>query len=64
MEERVTECLNTMREAITKLLASANNEAELVGLITLLFAGWEETLNKALDEGTEKVEKREEKEGN
>ena len=54
MEERVTECLDTMREAITKLLASANNEVEMVGLITMLFAGWEESLNKALDEGTKK----------
>jgi hypothetical protein len=63
MEERVTECLNTIREAITRLLASAKNEVEMVGLITMLFAGWEETFNKALDSGAEKFEKREEKEG-
>ena len=61
MEERVTECLNTIREVITRLLASAKNEAEMVGLITMLFAGWEETFNKAIDSG---FEKREEKEGN
>ena len=63
MEERVTECLDTMREAITKLLASANSETEMVGLITMLFAGWEESLDRALNEGIENV-KNIEKEGN
>lgn len=63
MEERVTECLDTIREAITKLLASANSEAEMVGLMAMLFARWEESLNRAIDEGTGKI-KNKEGEGN
>lgn len=59
MEERVTECLDTMREAITKLLESANSEAEIVGLMAMLFAGWEESLNRAIDEGTGKIKNKE-----
>lgn len=64
MEEKVTECLNTIGEAIKELIVSANNEAEMIGLMTMFFAGWEETYKKAIDEGVEELEKREEEEGN
>ena len=63
MEEKVKKCLDTIGQAVKELIISANNEAEMIGLMALFFAGWEETYKKAIDEGVEELEKREEEEG-
>ncbi len=64
MEEKVKECLDTIGEALKKLIASANNEAELIGLFALVSVGWKPTYEKAIEEGIAELEKREEEEGN
>lgn len=63
MEEKVIKCLETIGKAIKELLASANNEAELVGLGAIFASGFQQTYEKAVDEAVEEIEKREE-EGN
>jgi hypothetical protein len=64
MEAKVKECLDTIGEALKKLIASANNEAELIGLFAMVMGGWKETYEKAIEEGVAELEKREEEEGN
>jgi hypothetical protein len=63
MEEKVIKCLETVGQAIKELIISANNEAEMMGLMVMFLGGWEETYKKAIDEGVEEIEKREEEEG-
>ena len=60
MEEKVTECLATIGEAVKKLIVSANNEAEVIGLVAMFAAGWQETYEKAVDEGFAELNAREE----
>jgi hypothetical protein len=62
MEAKVKECLDTIGEALKKLIASANNEAELIGLFALVASGWTPTYEKAIEEGINELEKREEEE--
>ena len=62
MEEKVIKCLETIGKAIKDLLASANNEAELIGLAAVFAAGFKETYEKAVDEAVEEIEKRKEEE--
>ena len=64
MEAKVKECLDTIGDALKKLIVSANNEAELIGLVAMVMGGWEETYKKAIEEGVGEIEKREEEEGN
>ena len=63
MDERVTKCLDAIGGAIKELIASSKNETEMIGLVAMFFAGWADTYKKAIDEGVEELEKREE-EGN
>lgn len=59
MDERVTKCLDTIGEAFKTLVASANNELELIGLVAAVMGELQETYEKAIDEGVEELEKRE-----
>ena len=63
MESKVKECLDTIGEALKKLILSASNEAELIGFFAMVSSGWTSTYEKAIDEGIAELEKRE-KEGN
>lgn len=60
MEEKVIKCLETVGQAIKELITSANNEAEVIGLVTLFAAGFQETYDKVVEEAIDEVEKREE----
>ena len=60
MDKRVTECLDTIREAFKTLVTSANSETELVGLVMVVLGKMQETYEKAIDEGVNELEKREE----
>ena len=60
MDERVKECLDTIGEAFKKLIVSANNEAEVIGLMSMVLSSWTEIYNEAIDEGIDELEKREE----
>jgi hypothetical protein len=62
MEEKVTKCLETIGKAFKELIISANNEAEAVGLITLVLGSFRETYEKAVEEGIDELVKREEEE--
>lgn len=62
MEAKVKECLDTIGEALKKLVASASNEAELIGLFAMVMGRWTETYEKAIEEGVAELEKREEEE--
>ena len=64
MEEKVTKCLETIGKALKELIASASNEAELIGLFAMVMGGWKETYEKAIEDGVAELEKREEEEGN
>jgi hypothetical protein len=63
MDERVTKCLDTIREAFKTLIASANSECEIIGLVLAVLGELEKTNEKAIDEGVDELKKRE-KEGN
>lgn len=63
MEEKVTKCLEAVGKAIKDMLTSANNEAELIGLMAIYASGFQETYEKAIDEAVEELANRE-KEGN
>lgn len=63
MDERVTKCLDTISEAFKTLIVSANSEIEVVGLVAAVIGKFQETYEKAIDEGIDELEKRE-KEGN
>ena len=63
MDERVTKCLDTIGEAFKTLIVSANSELEVVGLVAAVCGEFQETYEKAIDEGIAELEKRE-KEGN
>lgn len=63
MEEKVIKCLEKVGQAIKELITSANNEAEVIGLVTLFAAGFQETYDKVVEEAIDEVEKREEEEG-
>lgn len=63
MEEKVTKCLEAIGVAFKELIASADNEAELIGLVAMVMGNIQETLNKAVEEGVDALQKREE-EGN
>ena len=62
MDKRVSKCLDTISEAFKTLVTSANNEAELVGLMMAVFGELQNTYEKAIDEGVDELKKRE-KEG-
>ena len=62
MDERVKKCLDTLGEAIKSLVASANSELEVIGLVTVVLDEFKETYEKAVNEGFDELEKRE-KEG-
>lgn len=65
MEEKVIKCLETVGQAIKELLISANNEAEVIGLMTLFAAGFQETYDKVVEEAINEIEeKKEEKSAN
>lgn len=59
MDERVTKCLDTIGGAIKALITSANNEFEMIGLVTAVVQGFQETYEKAVDDGVEELEKKE-----
>ena len=59
MDERVTKCLDTIREAFKTLVASANSEAEVVGLVMAALAKIQKTYEEAMEEGVAELEKRE-----
>lgn len=63
MDERITKCLDTLGEAFKTLVASANSEVEVIGLVTAVLQGFQETYENAVNEGFEELEKRK-KEGN
>ena len=63
MEKKVIKCLETVGQAIKELITSANNEAEVIGLMTLFAAEFQETYDKAVEEAIDEIEKREEEEG-
>ncbi|MEE0969193.1 MAG: hypothetical protein U0M06_07495 [Clostridia bacterium] len=65
MEEKVIKCLETVGQAIKVLITSANNEAEVIGLMTLFAAGFQETYDKVVEEAINEIEeKKEEKSAN
>lgn len=64
MEEKVTKCLEAIGEAFKELITSANNEAEVVGLMAMVLGSFQETYEKAVEEGINELEKREEEESN
>jgi hypothetical protein len=59
MDERAKKCLDTIGEAFKTLIISANNEAELTGLAIEVLGEFQNTYEKAIDEGIEELEKRE-----
>lgn len=63
MEEKVTKCLEAIGEAFKELITSADNEAELIGLVAMVMGSIQKTFEKVVDEGIEELKKREE-EGN
>ena len=62
MEEKVTKCLETIGKAFKELITSANNEVEVVGLMAMVLGNFQETYEKAVDEGIDELKKREEEE--
>lgn len=60
MEEKVTKCLEAVGEAFKELITSADNEAELIGLVAMVMGSIQETFEKAVEEGVDELEKREE----
>lgn len=62
MDARVKKCIDKICEAYKELTASANNEAEAIGLFFQIQQNGEEAIEKALAEGIEELQKRE-KEG-
>ena len=62
MEEKVTKCLEAVGEAFKELITSADNEAELIGLVAMVMGSIQETFEKAVEEGVDELKKRE-KEG-
>ena len=56
MEEKVTECLKKISEAIKTLIVQANNEAELIGLVTLLTAGFQGIFDDTVDKAYEELQ--------
>lgn len=63
MDARVKKCLDKIGEAFKELAASANSEAEALGLFLQIQQSGEAPIEKALTEGIEELKKRE-KEGN
>ena len=59
MDKRVKKCLDMIGEAFKTLIISADNEAELTGLAIQVLSGFQETYEKAIDEGIEELGKRE-----
>jgi hypothetical protein len=62
MEAKVKECLDTIGEALKKLILTASNEAEIIGLFAMVGNGLTTTYEKAIEEGINELEKREEEE--
>lgn len=62
MEEKVIKCLETIGQAVKELITSANNEAEIIGLVAMFSAGFQETFDKAVEEAFDEIEKKEEEE--
>lgn len=58
MEEKVTECLEKISEAIKALIVQANNEAEVIGLVTLLAAGFQGIFDDTVDKAYEELQVR------
>ena len=62
MDERTTKCLDRIAEAFKELIASANSETEMIGLVTEVLFKFQPVYEKAIDEGYELFENKE-KEG-
>lgn len=63
MDERATKCLDKIGEAFKELMASANSETEMIGLLTEVLYKFQSIYEKAVEEGYELFENKE-KEGN
>jgi predicted nucleotide-binding protein (sugar kinase/HSP70/actin superfamily) len=63
MDKRTTKCLDRIAEAFKELIASANSETEMVGLVTEVLYRFQPVYEKAVEEGYELFENKE-KEGN
>lgn len=63
MDERVTKCLDKIGEAFKELVASANSDTDMIGLVTAVLYKIQPIYEKAIDEGYELFENKE-KEGN
>lgn len=58
MDKRVTKCLGTIREAFKTLVASANNETDMVGLVMTALTKMQDIYEEAMDEGCAEFEKK------
>ena len=51
MDERVTKCLDKIGEAFKELIASANSDTDMIGLVTAVLYKFQPIYEKAIDEG-------------
>jgi hypothetical protein len=58
MEEKVAKSLEAVLKEIKDLILSANNEAEMIGLVTLFAVGFQDAYDKAVDEAVDELAKK------